>query len=327
MDIINYTKIDNIKYKHKYLKYKNKYLQLKIQHGGLSCFGLGCVSNLPNATIDPVPDFDTIIPTNKIYREKPKANANNIDIDEINLDDGSIDIREKPLTYSTEKQLTYSTEKQLTDSTETIQTNSSNSSNSFIDFITGKRNNTILTDPNSISPFECKNKTELKKYEINKNLGVDIAKTNLSNNEMKIKADLQCNIDFIKMVVNKFEEKLLSSEGKLKNNVIISIADQEHFIEAFNNINYIYKHIHEHTLEHNKLKLELSELQTLNYFQNVQVNDFTQRQIIMINKKNPLSRFITHNYNNINKIIASFETYINYGNSYYVFKGSDKFTK
>jgi hypothetical protein len=307
MNIISYTKIDNIKYKHKYLKYKNKYVQLKIQHGGLSCFGLGCVSN---TTIDPVPDvdFDRIIPANKNYREKPKAN----DIDEINLDDGSIEIKEKPIT----------------DSTDTIQTNnSSNSSNSFIDFITGKRNNTILTDPNSISPFECKNKKELKKYEINKNLGVDIAKTNLSKNEMNIKADLQCNIDFIKMVVNKFEEKLLSSEGKLKNNVIISISDQEHFIEAFNNINYIYKHIHEHTREHNKLKLEQSKSQILNYFQNHQVDDFTQRQIIMIDKINPLSRFITHNYNNINKIIASFEAYITYGNSYYVYKGPDKFTE
>jgi len=302
MDIISYTKIDNIKYKHKYLKYKNKYLQLKIQNGGLSCFGLGCVSN---ATINANNDFDTIIPTNTIYREKPKANK--INIDEINLDDGSIEIKEKPLT----------------DSTDSIQTN--NSSNSFIDFITGKRNNTILTDPNSISPFECKNKTELKKYQIDKNVGVALAKTNLSNNEMKIKADLQCNIDFIKMVVNKFEEKLFSSKGKLKNNVIISIADQEHFIEAFNNIDYIYKHIHEHTLEHNKL--ELSESQILNYFQNVNLDDFTQRQIISANFKNPLSRFITRNYNNINKIIASFETYIDYGNSYYVFKGPDKFTK
>jgi len=307
MDIISYTKIDNIKYKHKYLKYKNKYLQLKIQNGGLSCFGLGCV---PNATINANNDFDTIIPTNTIYREKPKANK--INIDEINLDDGSIEIKEKPLT----------------DSTDTIQTNnSSNSSNSFIDFITGKRNNTILTDPNSISPFECKNKTELKKYEINKNVGTFLAKTNLSNNEMKIKADLQCNIDFIKMVVNKFEKKILSSEGKLRNNVIISIADQEHFIEAFNNINYIYKNIHEHTHEHNKLKLEPSKSQILNYFQNHQVDDFTQRQIIMIDKINPLSRFITHNYNNINNIIIEIQKYIDYGNSYYVFKGPDKFTE
>jgi hypothetical protein len=308
MNIIRYTKIDNIKYKHKYLKYKNKYLQLKIQNGGLSCFGLGCV---PNSSIDPVPDFDTIIPANKIYREKPKANADKIETDEINYsdDDGSIIIKEKPGT----------------DSTDTIQSNSS--SNSFIDFITGKQNYTILTDPNSISPFECKNKTELKKYEINKNLGVDVAKTNLSNNEMKIKADLQCNIDFIKIVVNKFEKKLFSSKGKLKNNVTISISDQEHFIEAFNNINYIYKHIHEHTLEHNKL--ELSESQILNYFQNVDVDvdDFTQRQIIMNNKKNLLSRFITHKYNNINNIIKEIQKYIDYGNSYYVFRGPDKFTE
>jgi len=300
MNIISYTKIDNIKYKHKYLKYKNKYLQLKNQNGGLSCFGLGCMQN---ATIDPSTEFDTIIPANQIYREKPRPIANDIDID-----DGYINIKEKPST----------------DSTDTIQTN-----NSFIDFITGKQNNTILTDPNSISPFECKNKTELKKYEINKNLGVDLAKTNISNNEMKIKADLQCNIDFIKLIISKFEKKIYPSKhpGKLKNNVIISIADQEHFIEAFNNINYIYKHIHEHTLEHNKLKLKLSDSQILNYFQNVEVDDFTQRQTIMINKKNPLSRFITHNYNNINNIIASFETYIDYGNSYYVFRGPDNFTK
>ena len=310
MNIISYIKIDNIKYKHKYLKYKNKYLQLKIQNGGLSCFGLGCVSN---ATINANNDFDTIIPGNTIYREKPKPKANKIEIDEINLDDGSIDIREKPLT----------------DSTETIQTNSSsNSSNSFIDFITGKRNNTILTDPNTISPFECKNKTELKKYEINKNIGAPLAKTNLSNNEMKIKADLQCNIDFIKMVINKFEKKLLSNEGTLKNNVTISIADQEHFIEAFNNINYIYKHIHEHTLNLDTgYKLKVSESQILNYFQNVNVDDFTQRHIIMINKKNPLSRFITHNYNNINNIIIEIQKYIDYGNSYYIFRGPDKFTQ
>ena len=69
--------------------------------------------NASNATINANNDFDTIIPTNTIYREKPKANK--INIDEINLDDGSIEIKEKPLT----------------DSTDSIQTNnSSNSSNS-----------------------------------------------------------------------------------------------------------------------------------------------------------------------------------------------------
>ena len=303
---ISYTKMDSIKYKHKYLNYKNKYLQLKNQYGGSSCFGFGCVSN---ATINTTDDFNALIPGYKIYREKPKkVDLYEDEIDIINLDDGNINIREKP----------------------DIDNSSSNSSsNSFIDFITGKRNNTILTDPNSISPFECKNKTELKKYEINKKIGFDVAKTNSLENEMNLKADLQCNIDFIKIIASKFERKIYPSKqpGKLKNNVTISIADQEHFIEAFNNINYIYTHIREHTPEHNKLKLEESDSQILNYFQNNDVDHFTQRQIIMINKKNPISRFITRKYNNINNIIASFEEYIDYGNSHYLFRGRDRFTE
>ena len=74
-------------------------------------------------------------------------------------------------------------------------------------------------------------------------------------------------------------------------------------------------------------KLKVSESQILNYFQNKNVDDFTQRHIIMIDKKNPLSRFITREYNNINNIIKEIQKYIDYGNSYYVYKGPDKFTE
>lgn len=92
----NYKKYDSIEYiynyKHKYLKYKNKYIQLKNQQGGLSCFGLGCV---PNVRVNIEDDFDKILPNNKIYRDKPSIiNTTNSDI---NMDDGLIIIKEKPV--------------------------------------------------------------------------------------------------------------------------------------------------------------------------------------------------------------------------------------
>ena len=80
-------------YKEKYLKYKHKYIKLKNQQGGLSCFGLGCI---PNVRVNIEDDFDKILPNNKIYRDKPIIINTNSDSD-INMDDGTIIIKEKPV--------------------------------------------------------------------------------------------------------------------------------------------------------------------------------------------------------------------------------------
>jgi hypothetical protein len=309
-------------YKKKYLKYKNKYIQLKNQQGGFS----SCINS--KEKISPDDDFDELVPSNEKFKIKP--NNKNINSDDINLDlDGHINLKEK---HGYEDEHKYEDES-TTASTDTIRSN-----DSFISKLFGSEPK-ILYDP-EITAFTCKNKNEINnKYKIDINK-IDLheninfeeenkkVKTNLLNNEIEIKNDLQCYINFINDVLNKFKNRLIpikifskTIQAKLKKYMSISINDQEHFIDSFNNINYIYTIINKHNLKHN---LVLTNLHLLDYFKYYEKHFFIENKIISKGVKNSVYRFITNNFNEIKNIIKEIQSYIDLGHSSYIFRETEK---